>query len=1053
MEEKRGEAGTAPAAGAESPASEPSSTRRRSGAQKRKASNFGGGNSSSALSKRMTREKASLFHPPIHNGPLTRARQGPNNLAASAPALQGGAGAPAKKPNEQAAPAAAAEEPSKKSELVALEAAMEAELEAIRSRGANAHVVPSHCGWFSWTKVHPIEERTLPSFFNGKSEARTPDMYMEIRNWIMKKFNSNPNTQIELKDISELEVGDSEARQEVMEFLDYWGLINFHPFPPTDSIVPCADNDGGAKRGSLVEKLFCFETPELYLPAVAKTNLTTPAVPSGFFPESAIAEELARAEGPAVEYHCNSCSADCSRKRYHCQKQADFDLCTDCFNNGQFGSGMSSLDFILMEPAEAPGLSSGKWTDQETLLLLEALELYKENWSEIAEHVATKTKAQCILHFLQMPIEDTFIDCDVDIDASSKENSDPAFTNNDSSVPKDAPESKEINTGASEGQPLTSPMETSNTADTSEVKDGEESRPEDASEAKVDQETLAREEISEVKGDQDMGENWALKALREAFEAVGYPPAPDNQLSFAEVGNPAMALAVFLARLVGPDVAIASAHSSLKSLSGSSPGIQLATRHSVLLEDPPDDKKEAIGSERDAQEDRNLEGRNEKGDNSPSVLDDTDLSNGHNNKKTEDCAPEETQNGESTGKPHAGEEQDVKASCEEVRQHNLDDASNSDFPKDHPQSTMKESANLTSKEELPPSSGEEPQERTSVGEPSQPAEALKDVHMVSNSPSAEKNELQQPVPSDAVREPPQPTEAPADTDMLSDSLPLEKNEPDKPVTTSSVGKPPQPTEASTDVDMVSDSLPSEKNEPQQPVTKNSVEEPSQTTEAPKDVVMVSDSLPSEKNESQQPVTTISVVDKGASKGEDQIEDGEIVKPDIIERKNENKFDRVKRAAITAVSAAAVKAKLLADQEEDQIQQLAAFLIEKQLHKLETKLAFFNEMEHVVMRVREQLDRSRQRLYHERAQIIAARLGAPASSSRAMPPSLPTNRIATNFANSVARMPMSMTSQRPPMLRPMGTVASSPSNPFASNTAAGSSVRPPSQDKLSSVGTK
>jgi hypothetical protein len=56
--------------------------------------------------------------------------------------------------------------------------------------------------------------------------------------------------------------------------------------------------------------------------------------------------------------------------------------------------------------------------------------------------------------------------------------------------------------------------------------------------------------------------------------------------------------AVFLARLVGPDVAIASAHSSLKSISGSSPGIQLAARHCVLLEDPPDDKKELIGSER-----------------------------------------------------------------------------------------------------------------------------------------------------------------------------------------------------------------------------------------------------------------------------------------------------------------------------------------------------------------------------------------------------------------------------------------------------------------------
>lgn len=58
--------------------------------------------------------------------------------------------------------------------------------------------------------------------------------------------------------------------------------------------------------------------------------------------------------------------------------------------------------------------------------------------------------------------------------------------------------------------------------------------------------------------------------------------------------------AVFLARLVGPDAAIASAHSSLKAISGCSPGLQLAARHCFLLEDPSDDKKEPVpvGSER-----------------------------------------------------------------------------------------------------------------------------------------------------------------------------------------------------------------------------------------------------------------------------------------------------------------------------------------------------------------------------------------------------------------------------------------------------------------------
>src|ERR1044072_909131 len=118
--------------------------------------------------------------------------------------------------------------------------------------------------------------------------------------------------------------------------------------------------------------------------------------------------------------------------------QADFDLCTDCYSNRKFGSGMSSSDFILMEPAEVAGVSGGNWTDQETLLLLEELELYKENWNEIAEHVGTKSKAQCILHFVQMPIEDAFVDCDDDVDASCKETAaDPAATD-DSSIDKGA---------------------------------------------------------------------------------------------------------------------------------------------------------------------------------------------------------------------------------------------------------------------------------------------------------------------------------------------------------------------------------------------------------------------------------------------------------------------------------------------------------------------------------------------------------------------------------------------------------------------------------------
>lgn len=244
------------------------------------------------------------------------------------------------------------------------------------------------------------------------------------------------------------------------------------------------------------------------------------------------------------------------------------------------------------------------------------------------------------------------------------------------------------------------------------------------------------------------------------------------------------------------------------------------------------------------------------------MLDDSVLSKNQNEKKIEDSVPDETLNSESTGKVVAAKKQDTIASCEDAGQHNLDETSNSEVQKDHQQSTMKDSGDLTSKVDLPPSFVKESE--VTVEQTPQPAEAAKDVHLITDSQPAEKKELQQSVLSDSVREAPQPTEAPKDVDM-SDSLPSEKHKPEQPVGTNSVEKPPQPTEASTDVDMASDSLVPEKDEPQQPVTTNSVEEPSQPKEGPNDVVMASDSLPSEKNESSLPVTSNPVVDNGASK--------------------------------------------------------------------------------------------------------------------------------------------------------------------------------------------
>lgn len=63
---------------------------------------------------------------------------------------------------------------------------------------------------------------------------------------------------------------------------------------------------------------------------------------------------------------------------------------------------------------------------------------------------------------------------------------------------------------------------------------------------------------------------------------------------------------------------------------------------------------------------------------------------------------------------------------------------------------------------------------------------------------------------------------------------------------------------------------------------------------------------------------------------DVIKEGKSGSHTSTETKDDSSIDKVKRAAVTALSAAAVKAKLLADQEEDQIRQLTTSLIEKQV---------------------------------------------------------------------------------------------------------------------------
>lgn len=167
----------------------------------------------------------------------------------------------------------------------------------------------------------------LATFFDGKSE-RTPKIYMGIRNLIMSKFHFNPEVHLESKDLTELSVGEMDARLEILEFLAHWGLVNFHPFPPMAQeckLVESKSSADTAEEISLIEKLFQFETVHSYLvPVPKKAEVVSPVKFTSLLSEPTRAEDAITTAESSVEYHCNSCSVDCSRKRYHCRTQVSF---------------------------------------------------------------------------------------------------------------------------------------------------------------------------------------------------------------------------------------------------------------------------------------------------------------------------------------------------------------------------------------------------------------------------------------------------------------------------------------------------------------------------------------------------------------------------------------------------------------------------------------------------------------------------------------------------------------------------------------------------------
>ncbi|CAG8600829.1 6289_t:CDS:2 [Paraglomus brasilianum] len=358
---------------------------------------------------------------------------------------------------------------------------LEEEARKYLSQQTQEVIIPSYAAWFDMARIHEIEKRSLPEFFNSKNKSKTPSVYKEYRDFIINTYRLNPSEYLTVTACRRNLAGDVCAIIRVHAFLEQWGLINYQvfqqqflsfrlefiihfflslscyfysrnfilnianqidpetrpstigpaftghfrvsadtprglqPFQPViPSMVGSSSQQAAVPGPSSVSRLVP-NPAAMPLPTKVDLNLglreniySTVETPSETRPSEKAPAGTGAVEG-AKHYNCFTCGVDCTRVRYHNLKSKNFELCPNCYLDGRFPSDMFSGDFVKMDEAVFKHAQDEEWSEQETLLLLEGVEMHDDDWNKIADHVGTRTREQCILHFLQLPIEEPYL--------------------------------------------------------------------------------------------------------------------------------------------------------------------------------------------------------------------------------------------------------------------------------------------------------------------------------------------------------------------------------------------------------------------------------------------------------------------------------------------------------------------------------------------------------------------------------------------------------------------------------------------------------------------
>ncbi|KAF1913056.1 hypothetical protein BDU57DRAFT_521741 [Ampelomyces quisqualis] len=354
-------------------------------------------------------------------------------------------------------------------EVVDAEAQAKAELQsAARSHFVTqtyATIIPSYATWFDMRYIDYRERKALPEFFNSRNRSKTPAVYRDYRDFMINTYRLNPSEYLTVTACRRNLAGDVCAIMRVHAFLEQWGLINYQvdpqerpsnigppftghfrvtvdtprglqPFQPgpgskvTDGKQHALTDRAASQQPTAKSETKSLAGRNIY-EANGKEASAEPKTANGETVANGTSADVKELEAAAKEplkvINCFMCGVESTRVHFHETKPSEQpgqtksvgglkrDVCPRCFVEGNFPSGISSADFAKVSNPECspPPNAEEKWTEEELLLLLEGLEEFDEDWNRVADHVVTKTREQCVLKFLQLEIEDKYIEADM----------------------------------------------------------------------------------------------------------------------------------------------------------------------------------------------------------------------------------------------------------------------------------------------------------------------------------------------------------------------------------------------------------------------------------------------------------------------------------------------------------------------------------------------------------------------------------------------------------------------------------------------------------------